>query len=1216
MRVSKILFSAGLFASTALIAVQPDPVEASQTLTAVTPLIILDTRDSDTKVGELDGSGGAYQLNVDEVPNDVAAVGLNLTLSGTETNGFAGYVTVYPCTSERPLTALTLFNDGSLVRTSLLAELDGNGDACLYVYGKTHLTVELFGYMAAGSSYSVIADSRVLDSRSSDEVTTKRSISLAASSVPADAMVDLRVTAAGPSASGIVTVSDCGTKTFSFEVYQGVTVSHPVMVKSSSAQEICIESTAATHLLVDLRGYDTVATVPIYPGGPSAIEHSYTESMFTTSWTAAEPNSNIDYYVASVAGSSATYECSNAAMPSVASCTAEATPAQLGSDRWFSSSVWAISSMGAYGPMASSGITPVFFEPTNPSAPDRSDAISLEEAIFLTDGDLRPGVETSVAFAPDSFSYGDWVVISLWPDLSDSPDLTDAVVLGFGEVSEDGSLSMTVTVPESLVAGTKRTLAAMGTTYPAGFRETVSVAAPATADSSDGWDYVYGSPGPYDYSEFLEVYPTSDGGAFLVGQWAGDFEGMSAGAAYRLFVQRRSPTGSVAWTSSPPVASSSTSQSVYGAVDGDDVLYLLVDSSSPAIPTGTLLTFGAGGLMRLAEVGDLMSGSLNAEDGPNRMIISPVSGALLIEAGISGQLSARRIDSFLEETGSVAIPAEFLTNDSSGPASYPKVVGAFAPDGAFWLTGTIPRPLPHMEDAVGFMKVLVAADGSLSTATTVKHFGFECDWWWAVPRITDESIWVYGCDTESSEGIHAFSPDDGSLLGLVGGLAEYDTFDVGEATEDGAPYYPFDMPSDSMFSGMFAGIGINASVAASHARYSPEGDLAYVEISNCYPSSGCEGPWTTLPEWVGRIMTIWRVEEIGSTTTWTLLSDEQLDTGVEVEAIAPIDDDSMILVGSTTVDLSVRSRDLGMLSTTKRAFIDARAIPTQSGEPGSSDLGNSSESSADSDDSGSSVPEDSGTDDSADSSGSSADSGESSSVTFQSLTPDRILDTRGLGPVGELDGSGDPYVLQVTGSTVPASATAVALNVTVVDGRANDFGGFVTVYPCGTRPEASNLNFVSGQTVPNSLIAPLSDDGEVCLYVYGQADLLVDVSGYFESGFDPLTPDRILDTRGLGPVGELDGSGDPYVLQVTGSTVPASATAVALNVTVVDGRANDFGGFVTVYPCGTRPEASNLNFVSGQTVPNSLIAPLSDDGEVCLYVYGQADLLVDVSGYL
>jgi len=55
----------------------------------------------------------------------------------------------------------------------------------------------------------------------------------------------------------------------------------------------------------------------------------------------------------------------------------------------------------------------------------------------------------------------------------------------------------------------------------------------------------------------------------------------------------------------------------------------------------------------------------------------------------------------------------------------------------------------------------------------------------------------------------------------------------------------------------------------------------------------------------------------------------------------------------------------------------------------------------------------------------------------------------------------------------------------------------VTVYPCGTRPTASNLNFTAGLTVPNLVLAPLSSDGTVCLYVYGKADLLVDVSGYF-----------------------------------------------------------------------------------------------------------------------
>lgn len=45
--------------------------------------------------------------------------------------------------------------------------------------------------------------------------------------------------------------------------------------------------------------------------------------------------------------------------------------------------------------------------------------------------------------------------------------------------------------------------------------------------------------------------------------------------------------------------------------------------------------------------------------------------------------------------------------------------------------------------------------------------------------------------------------------------------------------------------------------------------------------------------------------------------------------------------------------------------------------------------------------------------------------------------------------------------------------------------------------DASNLNFVGGQTIPNTVIAPFSASGDVCFYVYGKAHLLVDVSGYF-----------------------------------------------------------------------------------------------------------------------
>jgi len=217
-----------------------------------------------------------------------------------------------------------------------------------------------------------------------------------------------------------------------------------------------------------------------------------------------------------------------------------------------------------------------------------------------------------------------------------------------------------------------------------------------------------------------------------------------------------------------------------------------------------------------------------------------------------------------------------------------------------------------------------------------------------------------------------------------------------------------------------------------------------------------------------------------------------------------------------------------------------------------------------------------------------------------------------------LNSTGDTYELQVTASGNPNNVTAVALNVTVVDGEASSVGGYVTVFPCGERPDASNLNFVDGQTVPNAVVAPVSADGRVCFYVYGRAHVLVDVAGYFTSGFTALSrPERMLNTRTSGvKVGELDGSGDPVSLTVVGRQgIPSGVSAVALNVTVVDGEASSVGGYVTVFPCGERPDASNLNFVNGQTVPNAVVAPVSADGRVCFYVYGRAHVLVDVAGY-
>ncbi len=254
---------------------------------------------------------------------------------------------------------------------------------------------------------------------------------------------------------------------------------------------------------------------------------------------------------------------------------------------------------------------------------------------------------------------------------------------------------------------------------------------------------------------------------------------------------------------------------------------------------------------------------------------------------------------------------------------------------------------------------------------------------------------------------------------------------------------------------------------------------------------------------------------------------------------------------------------------------------------------------------------------------------------FTAAGPARVFDTRaasgqGLRTVNKVKIGGDREVrVQMTGIagiTPSTGVGAVSLNITATGTTADDFGGYVTVYPCGNRPNASSINFVSGQTVPNAVIAPVSASGEVCFYARGTTDLIVDINGYFLSGagFTPTTPTRIADTRsgsdqGVRTVTKTKVGGDTTLkvkfTDIAGLTPSSGVGAVSLNVTATGTTADEFGGYVTVYPCGAIPNASNLNFVSGQIVPNAVIAPVSASGEVCFYARGTTDLIVDLNGY-
>jgi hypothetical protein len=159
--------------------------------------------------------------------------------------------------------------------------------------------------------------------------------------------------------------------------------------------------------------------------------------------------------------------------------------------------------------------------------------------------------------------------------------------------------------------------------------------------------------------------------------------------------------------------------------------------------------------------------------------------------------------------------------------------------------------------------------------------------------------------------------------------------------------------------------------------------------------------------------------------------------------------------------------------------------------------------------------------------------------------------------------------------------------------------------------------------VPNAVIAPVSAAGEVCFFSLVDTDLVADISGWFAdgSGFAALSPMRLFDTRGDEAQGAVvvakrryGGSGNVLRVKVTGAAgVPGSGVgAVSLNVIAVQPSGP---GFVTVFPCGERPLAANLNYVTGQIVPNAVIAPVSAAGEVCFFSLVDTDLVADINGW-
>jgi hypothetical protein len=248
-----------------------------------------------------------------------------------------------------------------------------------------------------------------------------------------------------------------------------------------------------------------------------------------------------------------------------------------------------------------------------------------------------------------------------------------------------------------------------------------------------------------------------------------------------------------------------------------------------------------------------------------------------------------------------------------------------------------------------------------------------------------------------------------------------------------------------------------------------------------------------------------------------------------------------------------------------------------------------------------------------------------SGLQFIPVTPCRVADTRNpTGPFGgpELGaGTSREFDIPQSACGIPSTAVAYSLNVTVVP---NASLNYLTIWPTGeSQPYVSTLNS-DGRIKANAAIVPAGTNGGVSIFVTDPTQVILDIDGYFVPAsttsalaFYPLSPCRIADTRG--PGGPLGG---PFLSANTSRAFPVlssscgilpTAEAYSLNVTAVPHKTLNY---LTIWPTGeAQPYVSTLNSSTGAVTANAAIVPADTSGEVSVYVYDDADVILDINGY-
>lgn len=256
-------------------------IDAASPTTPVTPARYLDTRSTGETFDDENEAGGKTAARTQitlpiagrgDVPLDAGSVVINVTAIAAETDGF---FTVHPCLATPPNAARLNYAAGLNRANEIVAQLDSDGNICVFTSATAHIAADVVGYLPVGTDLSNVTPSRLVDTRSAGETIdgayeaegqqaedTEVRIQIdGRPGIPRDATsAVLYIAAVNPVGSGFITTHPCSDprpNASSVNYVANTNSGNEVITRLDATGGICIYTSTTTHITVDAVAYQT-----------------------------------------------------------------------------------------------------------------------------------------------------------------------------------------------------------------------------------------------------------------------------------------------------------------------------------------------------------------------------------------------------------------------------------------------------------------------------------------------------------------------------------------------------------------------------------------------------------------------------------------------------------------------------------------------------------------------------------------------------------------------------------------------------------------------------------------------------------------------------------------------------------------------------------------------------------------------------------------------